>query len=222
MTFRESQERHYTELHRTFGNSEKAVASGERAFKIERYERLCGLVSFEDNVTVHEVGFGLLDFPEFLIHRGLIQSSQYSGSEITRTFIESSRGQDEFNLIENDIATSALPEKSDYVFLPGTFYQSAGQSQGEMKKATERSLGNAFASCRRAIIANFVSPHVDFIKPGLFYPPMDWVTSFVSKELSRFFVLDHSSPLFEFSIAIFREPVNRQKYHESVWKKYLP
>lgn len=191
-------------------------------FKDERYKRLTQNLGISGNDTVHEVGFGLGHFFDYLNSSYGTRKGQYSGSEVTQEYLDAMERTGLFaRLFLHDITAEPLQTPADWVIFPGTFYHLASTNTFQMARAIEAGLTNGFASCRKGIAVNFVTTEVEYRKKGLMYLSPAKTLSFALLHLSRFASVDHSSPLFEFSLTVLREDWVAAQYSQKEFRKYF-
>ncbi len=74
---------------------------------------------------------------------------------------------------------------------------------------------------KKGIAVNFISPFVDFYQENIYYADFFKLINFIRDDLSRFFTINHSYALFEFTVFIYRENYIKNKYSEKEFKKYF-
>ena len=216
------QANYYGGLLEKCGTGVDAVASGKQIYKDLRYEKLGALIELDESCSVYDVGFGLGHFYEFLKARYPKKDIQYSGSEITPAFVEyclKTYPECDFHLY--DLANAPLPDRYDYLIFGGTFYHLAGTSTIEFGDYVRSLLTNGFLSAERGIAFNLITEYVDYRYDDLFYGKLSEIIDFVAKDLSRFFMIDHASPLFEYTVRVYREDYIASHYPAEEFKKYF-
>ena len=217
----DSQAALYGGLFDTHGVSVDAVASGKQIYKELRYEKTCKGFEQDDNFTLHDVGFGLGHFWEYVKNRYPDKNIEYSGSEVTEKFqhyCQEKYPESKFYL--RDIAEGPAEDKYDYVVFGGTFNLIAGNSPEEFQEYVFSVLRNAFAMCKRGLIFNLITSYVEYRYDRLFYCDLGELINFVAKDLSRFFSLQHDYPLYEHTVCVYREAHIASQYPEEEFHKY--
>ncbi|NZA25315.1 class I SAM-dependent methyltransferase [Luteimonas sp. SJ-92] len=213
---------YYGSLYEQHGPGVDAVASGNQVYKNLRYEKLASMFGQDHAFSVHDVGCGVGHFYEFLGKHYPERKIDYSGTEITPAFVEHCKSvypDKDFQL--RDLSAAPFPEKYDYLVFGGTFYHLAGSDSAEFWEFVKRMLTHGFMSARKGIAVNFVTGYVGYRLPDLFYGDVGEVTRFISSDLSRFFTVDHASPLFEHTICVYRDTHIRQRYADPAFGKYF-
>jgi hypothetical protein len=103
-------------------------------------------------------------------------------------------------------APDAVPE-FDYVVMNGVFTIRPGQTYEQMLAYFEDVLRVVFPKARAGLGVNFMSKQVDWERDDLFHLPMDVLASFLTREISRHFVIRHDYGLYEYTAYVYREPV---------------
>ena len=84
----------------------------------------------------------------------------------------------------------------------------------------ERLVTNCWHMCRRGLAFNLVTDAVDYRIDDLFYPDIGDMLRVV-RQLTRFFEIDHATPLFEYTVRLYSQDWLAEKYPEEVFDRYL-
>jgi SAM-dependent methyltransferase len=201
-----------------------AIASGQQIFKDLRYKKLSNIFSSDQDgfLIVHDVGCGLGHFYEYLKEKFPLKNLIYSGSEVTPKFVEiCQRKFPESSFYLRDLCSGPFPEQCDYLVFGGTFYHLAGSSAHDFEGFVHQMLLNGFASCRKGMAFNFITGFVDYQKEDLFYCDLPNMTDFIVNNLSRFFTIDHATPLYEYTVCVYHEKHISDLYKETDYAKYF-
>jgi hypothetical protein len=214
---------YYKELLDTFGISDvRSVASGDSVFKMVRYEGLSQLFARDKEFCLHDVGFGLGHFYEYVRQTFPDKKINYSGSEITREFFEfCNKKYPETSFFLRDLSIAPPEESYDYFILGGTFYHTVGVDPDNFEAWVKTILLNCFQKCKKGISFNLVSSFVEYEKDDLFYFQMDRLLDFVVNHLSRFFMINHAVPLFECTVCVYKPEYVSTLYSADEFKKYF-
>jgi len=99
-----------------------------------------------------------------------------------------------------------VTDQADYTFVSGTFNVKLQASDADWDAYIKRHLEAMFAKSRRGLAFNLLTSYVDWKAENLFYAdPKDFV-DFCKTRLARFVTLHHDYALFEWTIAVTREP----------------
>ena len=173
-----------------------------------RYEVMLGVIrpETEEPVELLDFGCGLAHLYEYLQRRPPRVPVSYSGLEITPSLLDAAKRKfPELPLYGVDITrgTDGLPE-FDYVVANGVFTYKDGLGHEEMLDYWRRMLPSLFRLARVGMAFNVMSKHVEWERDDLFHLPLDVMSSFVSENLSRRFVIRHDYPLFEYTTYVYR------------------
>lgn len=216
-----TQEKYYGELLDRFGAGVDAVASGKQIYKDLRYKKLSQVLADDNDFTVHDVGFGVGHYYEYLKQQFPDKKFEYSGSEVTKGFVEHcDKAYPDDKFYHRDLAETSFDDKYDYLIFGGTFYHKVDTPDDEFTKFVEAILPNAFAMSKKGISFNFITEHVDFQYPDLYYGEIEKITRFVVNNLSRYFTIDHAYPLYEFTMCVYQEDYVKSLYPQEEFAKY--
>jgi SAM-dependent methyltransferase len=161
----------------------------------------------EEKVTLLDFGCGASHLLEYMVEHG-ITGVQYSGLDLSPKFLALSRSKHpavtyyELDVLEDP---DRLPD-FDYIVLNGIFNYKGELSHEEMLDYCQELLRTVFPKARKAIAFNVMSTQVDWERDDLFHLPFDELASFLSSELSRYFVIRHDYGLYEYTTYVYREP----------------
>ena len=215
------QAEYYGKLFEKNGPSLDAVASGKKAYKHLRYERLSKVFERDIEFSIHDVGFGVGSYLEYLSIKYSDRNIVYSGSEVTIEFVNYCEEEYPKNKFYNrDLAIRAYKDLYDYLIFGGTFYHIVDSQKEAFSKFIEAILSNAFKMSKKGIAFNFISEFVDYKYDGLYYQSINSITDYIVNNISRYFTIDHSSPLYEFTVCVYKEEYIKSCYPEKEFHKY--
>jgi hypothetical protein len=219
---RTNQEQYYRDLLEKHASTPMAVSSESAAHKRLRFEQISKVFGDDTTFSLHDVGMGLGAYGSYLIENHPNKSIAYSGSEILPEFVEGARAaHPTCQFFCRDIAEQSGKDIYDYVILSGVFHQRRETSISDWEKFSRVILRNSFAMCRKGFAFNFISPFVDFYQTEVYYANLPRIINFVVEELSRFFVINHSYALYEFTIYVYRENVISARDNAEEFRKYF-
>ncbi|MFC1646569.1 methyltransferase domain-containing protein [Candidatus Omnitrophota bacterium] len=150
------------------------------------------------NKKILDIGCGFGDFYDYLISHDM--SIKYSGYDIAPKIIEAAKiKHPNLKLEVKDILKDEIREKFDYVFESGIFNKRVKNNICYAKKIIKK----MFSLCKVAIGFNMTTDYVDYKERRLFYYSPYEIFKF-AKSLSRFAVLRHDYPLYEFTAYIYK------------------
>ena len=210
---------YYGQLYATHGTSVDSLASGSLEYKRLRYEQLCDVIGNEMEFSLHDVGFGLGHLRKYISERFPDRVVKWSGSEVTRDFVDHPNNVG-FPVVCRDLSLQPANDQHDYVVLAGTFYHLAGAQHDQFMMFLEAMVTNCWAMCRRGLAFNVVTDAVEYRKDDLFYPDIGSIIGLV-RRLSRYFEIDHATPLYEYTVRVYREVAVSDAYFDAEYDKYL-
>ena len=221
----QSPREHFSKLFNKFGNLPMGTSSESLAHKRIRYEQILECIDLSKPFSLHDVGFGLGAFHDFLQESISSTSFIYSGSEITlelvNTVKEKLPGKTLFhrNLAQ---ATSRNPgEEYDYVVLSGVFHQIQNTSIPEWENYIKQMLLNCFSMTNKGLVFNVVSPFVDYHHVGVYYANLSKLLEFITDQMSRFFIIRPHYALFEITVVVFSAEYTKEKFTQPEFEKYF-
>ena len=175
----------------------------------KRYDVMLGLIGDAAPASLLDIGCGLAHLYDRIVERRLDTHLSYEGLDISPAFIAACRGKHpNIRFHEADIlaADSALrpARQYDYVVLNGVFTEKLAMSHAEMSGFFQRMLATAFEFARKGVAFNVMSKHVDWERDDLFHLPFDEMAGFVTKNLTRNFVIRNDYGLYEYTVYLYR------------------
>ena len=92
----------------------------------------------------------------------------------------------------------------DYVVLNGVFTYKGDLSFDEMLAYSQAVISKVFDRARIGIAFNVTPKQVDWERDDLFHLPFDVVAWFLTKNISRNFVIRHDYGLYEYTVYVYR------------------
>ncbi|HEU0283311.1 MAG TPA: class I SAM-dependent methyltransferase [Gallionella sp.] len=135
---------------------------------------------------------------------------QYHGLDASNAFCELSRSkypQNDYFCLDVLEAPERLGE-FDYVVMNGVFTEKRELTFDEMFEYFKRVLRVVFPRVRRGLAFNVMSKAVDWERDDLFHLPADLLIAFLTKELSRHFVIRNDYGLYEYTVYVYKEAIH--------------
>lgn len=221
-TLIEHQKKYYADLYDKHGYSPEAVASGKQIYKDLRYSYLAKVFGDDPEFSVHDVGCGLAHFYEFLKKHFPERKIEYSGTEIVPEFVSFCRERyPDSKLYERDIVSGKVKDQYDYVVFGGTFYHLAGTTPAKMQEFVLKMLKKGFGMCRKGLAVNFITSYCEYYHDDLFYCSPAFIIDYVVNNMSRYFTIKHNSPLYEFTLCVFKDEYMKKIFPQKEYAKYF-
>jgi SAM-dependent methyltransferase len=158
-----------------------------------------------ERVFLLDFGCGLSHLYEYMLAHGY-QAIDYTGQDVSEKFVAASRRKFPaityycMDVLEDD---SALPV-FDYIVMNGVFTEKVTLSHEEMFSYFKALVRRVFEHARIGIAFNVMSKQVDWERADLFHLPLDDLAWFLTRELSRNFVIRNDYGLFEYTTYLYR------------------
>jgi cyclopropane fatty-acyl-phospholipid synthase-like methyltransferase len=176
-----------------------------------RYRVMLGLLAPTEGqpVTLLDFGCGASHLYEY-IRRHCRDDILYSGLDVSARFLELSRRKfPELTYYDVDVLDGygELPH-FDYIVMNGIFTVRSALSVQAMTEYFEALVARVWARARRGIAFNVMSKYVDWERDDLFHVPMETLAGFLTRHVSRHFVLRHDYGLYEYTAYVYRDPID--------------
>ena len=195
----------YRKLYRKYGDSPISVKARDKKQQYSRFKNLLRCCEISKNDTILDLGCGTGEFYEFVKK---FKISKYCGIDFLDEFIIV--GKKKYKNIKKvkfkklDFEAKQIPKNYDWIFLSGSFNDKKKNSKQMMFKTLKK----MYLACKKGIVFNSLSKHVDYEDSKLFYSSPEDVLKFSTKNLSKFYVLRSDYRLkkntipFEYSMCI--------------------
>ncbi|HET9706121.1 MAG TPA: class I SAM-dependent methyltransferase [Vicinamibacterales bacterium] len=189
-----------------YGTTSKSVGWRDDASQELRFERLVRVIDTGvADFTVNDWGCGYGAMFGYLDRRCGPRLARYTGYDISQEMLDAARRQCEVSRT-NFVLGSDVTEAADYTFVSGTFNVRLQASDTDWEAYIKRHLEAMFAKSRRGLAFNLLTSYVDWKAEDLFYADPKDFFDFCKTRLSRFVTLHHDYGLYEWTIAVTREP----------------
>jgi hypothetical protein len=186
-----------------------------------RFEKLITNFDLTKNCpSIHDVGAGICDFHNFLNEKKI--NHKYSGTEIVQEMINYSLAKyTGVELFNRNLVSDNCTDSYDFLFLSGTLNLLNGQENDNWKEYCYKLLKKMFSMCSKGIAFNCLTTYKTFTDPLLCYFDPAEMFDFCQKNLSRFIILDHGYPFFEFTVTVFNPDYVQEHYPDPLYSKYF-
>jgi hypothetical protein len=156
-------------------------------------------------VSLLDFGCGASHLYEYMLVNG-IAGIDYTGLDLSPKFVKLALTKFPKNryicadILEQPEAVSAF----DYIVMNGVFTEKRGLPFAEMLGYFERTLAAVFAKAQCGIAFNVMSKQVDWERTDLFHLSFDTLASYLTKSLTRNFVIRNDYGLFEYTTYVYR------------------
>ncbi|HVX25472.1 MAG TPA: class I SAM-dependent methyltransferase [Parafilimonas sp.] len=200
---------HYEHCLDEYGDSHKGVDWPKQDDTEKRYEVMLNVIKFgkdtQKKAELLDFGCGAAHLLDFMIKKN-IENINYSGLDISEKFISLSRKKFSnvpFYCLDILDSKTALPS-FDYIIMNGVFTEKRELSFEEMWNYFCKMLKKIFQFADKGIAFNVMSKAVDWERDDLFHLPTDLLVDFLTKNLTRNFIIRNDYGLYEYTTYVYR------------------
>jgi hypothetical protein len=198
---------HYESCLAMHGDTHRGVDWPKAEDVATRHEVMLGVVRRPPSrppVRLLDFGCGASHLFEHIRARG-IADIEYSGLDLSERFVALSRRKFPSNAYYCvDVLDDASLPRFDYAVMNGIFTQRVDLSYDEMLDFFWRTLKRTFELVDEGLAFNVMSKHVDWERDDLFHLPLDVLGDFLTREVSRNFVVRNDYGLYEYTTYVYR------------------
>jgi len=198
---------HYENCFEQYGDTSKGMDWPNESDNMRRCNVMLGLIrkSSKTNPTLLDFGCGtghLLDY----IKSNKLNDLTYAGCDLSTVFIDVAKGKyPECDFYELDILKEpkSLPN-FDYIICNGVFTVKRELSFDQMWEYFKKMLSIIYEKANLGISFNVMSKAVDWERDDLFHLSTDLLINFITKNISRDFVIRNDYGLYEYTVYIYK------------------
>lgn len=204
---------HYEECFEKFGDTPKGVDWTKEEQVEFRYQTMLELINFHQKsfhitqqISLLDYGCGLSHLYEY-IKKNNLNHIEYTGLEISNKFFNESKQKFPMNnYILGDILKdkNLLPNNYDYIVMNGVFTEKRNLSYNDMFEYFEQMICLIYRYCNKGIAFNVMSKQVDWEIDTLFHVPLDDMANFLTKKISRNFIIRNDYGLYEYTVYLYK------------------
>ncbi len=199
---------HYETCLRAHGVGARAVDWKSTEDAGRRYDVMLGVIRDKtSSATLLDFGCGLGALRQHMATAGF-GAVHYTGLEISTEFAAAAQARNPGAgiLCMDVLADGAVLPAFDYIVMNGVFTRRHDLSIEAMHGYMQRLLAVVYASCRVGLAFNVMSKAVDWESEPLFHPDPGRLLTYISRDLTRHFVLRNDYGLHETTCYLYREP----------------
>lgn len=198
---------HYESCLQEYGDTHMGVDWPNKEDAETRYRVMLEIIKkdMSGKVSLLDFGCGVSHLYEYILQHGFT-NIKYSGLDLSEKFVDFSKRKfphvDYYclDILENQ---AALPD-FDYIVMNGVFTEKRALSFDEMFAYFKRVVSVVFSKAKSGIAFNVMSSHVDWERDDLFHLPLDTLGAFLTKELTRDFIIRNDYGLYEYTTYVYR------------------
>lgn len=201
--------RHYENCYNKYGDNNKGVDWPNVEDANKRYKVMLEIIKFDnsnfdngDNLLL-DFGCGLAHMYEYIVKNKL--KCRYEGMDISNVFIK--KCKEKFpNVVfyKCDILNDNIEKTWDYIIMNGVFTEKREMSYDEMLMYFKQLVKKIYKICNKGIAFNVMSKDVDWEREDLFHLPLNELSSFLTKEVTRNFIIRYDYGLYEYTVYIYK------------------
>jgi hypothetical protein len=198
--------KHYEKCFNKYGDSHLGVDWPDDNDARKRYEIMLEVIKETyEKVSVVDFGCGASHFFSFLDSKN-IKLGEYIGIEISEIFFNfciKKFPQNRYFLLDILHQGDDLPIK-DYYIMNGVFTEKINLSDDEMFDYFKKMILIIFKASTKGMAFNLMSKNVDWEREDLFHVSFDKLTDFLTKNVSKNFVIRNDYGLFEYTTYVYK------------------
>ena len=201
---------HYENCFKRFGDSHLGVDWLNKEEAERRYRVMLEVIdkSITRKISLLDFGCGVSGLYNYILEQR-ISNVEYSGLDISSTFVDACQTKyPNLRYFTVDILdqNSFLPN-FDYIVMNGVFTEKLTLSFDEMFSYFCKMTEKVFSLCNYGMAFNVRSELVDNFDEELFHLSMDKLGHFISRKISKSFVIRNDYGLEEYTVYVYRKPV---------------
>ncbi len=203
-------------------DSSLGTFQNDRATQHMRFEHIIKpfLDIMNEKTTFHDFGCGSCDMYQYLADRNI--KVDYSGTEVIQEMIDyAEKKYPGIKVYNRDVLKEKVTDKYDLVVFSGGLYFPGAVPKEEWKQFVFDIIDSMFEMCTIGISFNLLTTYCDYQVDHLFYLDPKEILDYCIKKHSRFVNIEHSYPLFEWTVSMYKKEYIKQKYPQPEFQKYL-
>jgi SAM-dependent methyltransferase len=200
--------RHYEACLKEHGDTHLGVDWPRKEHADTRYKIMLDVIRDRSaKSTLLDFGCGASHLLEYM-RRHDYANVAYAGLDISENFIALSRKKfpDVTYFCVDILDTPQDVGRYDYIVMNGVFTEKRGLSFDDMFAYFREMILTLFEKCDVGAAFNVMSKQVDWERDDLFHLPLDLLAEFLTKRVTRHFVVRNDYGLYEYTVYLYRQP----------------
>lgn len=201
--------KHYESCLEKYGDNHLGVDWPNAEDAAKRYRVMLDIIRIaldeRNPLTLLDFGCGTGHLLEFIQQNQFVQID-YSGLDISPSFIQVAGAKFPSahfycgNILEEELNLPFF----DYIVMNGVFTEKRSLTFDDMWSYFTQILPLVYTKCSRGLAFNVMSKNVDWERDDLFHVPLDRLSAFLCKELTRNFIIRNDYGLYEYTVYILK------------------
>lgn len=203
-------QKHYDSTFEEHGANSSGVDWGENEERLRlRYQKMLAVITKSERTipSLLDVGCGFGGFFAYIKAKQL--QIKYSGIDVSEKMIhwgrENYSGQGDF--VVGDVLDMDDKTHFDYMVCNGILTQKLETEGSKMDAFANQLIRKMFSLCRVGVAFNVMTSKVNFYANNLYYRNPAELLAWCMSEVTPYIKLDHSYPLYEYTVYLYREPL---------------
>jgi len=175
----------------------------------KRYKVMLDIIRLNEEsgnlVSLLDFGCGTAHLLEY-IKKNKLKKILYSGLDISQKFVNIAKSKYPTNFFYCiDILDSGITiQNFDYILMNGVFTEKRNLSFDEMWDYFTKMITIIYEKCNKGFAFNVMSKNVDWERDDLFHVSHDLLSTFLSKNLTRNYIIRNDYGLYEYTVYIIK------------------
>lgn len=190
-----------------YGDCHKGLAWPNLEDTKVRYQVMLDIIKEQEKVSILDFGCGLGHLYQYILDKQDQNKIDYCGLDLSDIFIGKCKEKyPTVDFICLDILKEGIEKvpQVDYAVFNGVFTVKRELTHEEMEKYLYEMLINIFPKVNKGIAFNVMSKVVDWERDDLFHMPLDPLSVFLTKNLTRHFVIRNDYGLYEYTVYVYK------------------
>lgn len=204
--------KYYEGCFEKYGDNNKGVDWPNEADAQKRYQIMLDIVKYDsinkskEDVSILDFGCGLAHLYEYMIKHDI--NYKYFGMDMSDKFIQQYKAKHPSqDFYQCDILNEKFAFNNcwDYICVNGVFTEKRKMKYDEMFSYFKKMITKLYEMCNKGIAFNVMSKDVDWERDDLFHLPLSDLSAFLTKDISRDFVIRNDYGLYEYTTYVYKK-----------------
>jgi SAM-dependent methyltransferase len=194
---------HYKSCLKKHGDTYKGLDWPNLQDMLLRYRIMLDVINTDQQVKLLDFGCGTGELYKFILDNKV--SIDYEGYDINADAIQICKSKFPYvKFYLGDILKEDNLNEYDYIIANGVFTEKLELTSKQMWSFFKSVIKLLYKHSSKGLAFNVMSNHVDWKRADLFHCPHDSMAKFLTKDISRNFVIRNDYGLFEYTVYVYR------------------